>query len=166
MTGGRKDLTLIGALVSETRAELVRAGGCPLDRDSWKRAMGDRIASRSQPEQLKDGVLQLTVVNSVWAQELSLLSTTIVERLQHLGYIVERIRCRVGRLDVDSAPQARKLPVVTAPPVELPAELAQHLERIDDADLKATIESAARSQLQLQAQRRASLASSKARRRK
>lgn len=151
-TGGHEP-TLLGSLVAGTRADLIRAGGCPLDAHTWQRAIGDRIAARSQPEQLRDGVLTLRVASSVWAQELSLLSSTIIERLAPLGFAIRTIRCKVASLDASSKPKPSPRKPVAVAPVQLPAELAQQLDQIRDDDLKATIETAARAQLQMRAQR-------------
>jgi hypothetical protein len=124
-----------------------------LDPHTWRRAIGERIAARSQPEQLRDGVLTLRVASSVWAQELSLLSSTIIERLAPLGFAVRSIRCKVGGLDAGPLPRAKAPARANPPPVELPADLAEELAQIGDADLRATIESAARAQLQARAER-------------
>jgi len=147
--------TLLGQLVAGARQDLIRSGGCPLDRHTWKQTFGERIAARSEPEQLRDGILTLRVVSSVWAQELSLLSATIIERLTPLGYVVRSVRCRVGKLDEGSkarVPTRTRAPAAAA--VELPNELAQQLAQIGDIDLRTTIEHAARAQLQARAQRR------------
>jgi hypothetical protein len=146
----RQDPTLLRLLVADARVGLVRAGGCPLDAFTWQRAIGERIAARSCPEQLRDGVLTLRVASSVWAQELSLLSATIIERLAPFGFVVQKIRCRVGT--VEAQPRAKTTrPIVSLPPVELPADLSKQLARITDDDLRASIETAARAQLQLRA---------------
>jgi hypothetical protein len=146
--------TLLGTLVVDARAGLIRAGGCPLDAHTWRRAIGDRIASRSSPEQLRDGVLTLRVANPVWAQELSLLSSKIIERLQPLGFVIQTVRCKVGPVEpIPRVSRTRALRPVA--PVELPPDLTRQLSRIEDDDLRVTIEAAARSQLQLEAQRRA-----------
>ncbi|HMA92722.1 MAG TPA: DUF721 domain-containing protein [Polyangiaceae bacterium] len=145
--------TLLGHLVADARVGLVRAGGCPLDACTWREAIGERIATRSSPEHLRDGVLTLRVASSVWAQELSLLSQTIIERLAPLGFRVQSIRCRVGALDQTEARRRVAPPAPRMPPVELPPELNAELNRIDDPDLRTTIESAARAQLQLRKDR-------------
>lgn len=147
--------TLLAALVAQARAEMVRAGGCALDSYTWERAIGARIASRSSPEQLRDGVLTLRVSSSVWAQELSLLSSTIIDRLSVAGFDISSIRCRVAPLD--STPKRRQVVArAPIPVVELPADLTEQLERIADVDLRTTIERAARSQLQRKAQQQSS----------
>ena len=143
---------------------MVRAGGCALDAYTWQRAIGERIASRSCPENLRDGVLTLTVVSSVWAQELSLLSGTIIERLASAGFAV-RIRCRVvaprARERQNSRQPAMAPTPTTVPKVELPAELTSKLAQIADEDLRDIIEAAARSQMQSQMQKRAALMTGK-----
>lgn len=145
--------TLLGHLVTEARAGMVRAGGCPLDAFTWRQAIGERIASHSSPEHLRDGVLTLRVSSSVWAQELSLLSQTIIERLAPLGFRVHTVRCKVGTLEAPAARRRALPPAPPTPPVELPPELKAELARIDDADLRVNIEAAARAQLQLRKDR-------------
>jgi hypothetical protein len=150
----REGPTLLGSLVADARAGMIRAGGCPLDGHTWRGAIGERIASRSTPEQLRDGVLTLRVATPVWAQELSLLSSTIIERLLPLGFVVHAVRCKVGAVE-PSRSIGRTRQLVPAAAVELPPDLTRQLAQIADDDLRATIEAAARSQLQLQSQRHA-----------
>jgi hypothetical protein len=150
--------TPLSALVGSVRADMARAGGCALDAFTWQRVIGERIASRSRPETLRDGVLTLRVASSVWAQELSLLSATIIERLASAGFVVSNVRCKVAPLP--QAKRSGRSPTVTTPPlaapkVELPAALATQLERIADPCLRELIEATARAQMQLQLRKKA-----------
>lgn len=143
--------TLLSVLVTGVRAEIVRVGGCPLDAFTWQQLLGDRIAARSSPDSIRDGVLTIKVVSSVWAQELSLLSTTIIARLAKAGIAVKSIRCRVAAQEFHSrAPSPHRSP--KPPPVppqtpELPSDLDEELARISDKDLRELIETTARAQL-------------------
>src|SRR4029453_11781903 len=44
-----------------------------VDRERWRRIVGDRVAARTRPGRLRDGTLTIHVASAVWAQELSLL---------------------------------------------------------------------------------------------
>lgn len=116
--------------------------------------MGQRVASRSSPEFFRDGVLTLRVANSVWAQELSLLSVTINQRLAPFGFEVKAVRCRVGQLH-HAKPSTLRRPAPQLPPVELPQELSAQLARVLDEELRVAIETAAKAQLQLSSERTA-----------
>jgi len=111
--------------------------------------MGQRIAARSTPEQLRDGVLTLRVASAVWSQELSLLSTDIIARLAELGFSVERIRCRVGEVEPKPKPRPRKTAAPAQPNVPLPKALLEQLELIGDEELRNVVATAAQSQLNL-----------------
>jgi predicted nucleic acid-binding Zn ribbon protein len=63
-----------------------------MDRERWRRAVGDRIAARAEPGWLKGSVLTVIAASSAWAQELSLLGEEIRRRLGEHGLRVEGIR--------------------------------------------------------------------------
>jgi Dna[CI] antecedent, DciA len=145
-----REPSLLGALLEGAKIASVQAGGCPVDAHTWLRAMGNRIASRCSPEQLRDGVLTVRVASSVWAQELSLLSSDIIARLNELGFSVQRIRCRVGELEKRSiAPKPS--PRIVVPKVPLPSELTERLYAIKDDELRNTIAEAAQNHLSIRA---------------
>lgn len=133
--------SLLGRLLDNARRATARAAGAgPIDRETWRRAVGDRVASRTVLGQLEHGRLDVLVSSSVWAQELSLLSRDVVERLRRLGFPVDRIRFRVGPIP-NLEPLARVVPA--ANPARLPPSLAQLLEQVDDPGLRASIAEAA-----------------------
>jgi hypothetical protein len=105
----------------------------------WQRAVGPRLAKKAFPERLSDGVLTVRVPSSTWAQELSLLSSVVLERLQGNGHAVQRMRFQVHA----TPPQPAASPVARVAPVELPAQLRAMLDRIDDPELRRTIADAA-----------------------
>jgi predicted nucleic acid-binding Zn ribbon protein len=61
----------------------------------WREAVGDAIATQAIPTSERGGVLTVSCSASVWAQELDLMSLTIVERLnEQLGERrITRLRC-------------------------------------------------------------------------
>jgi predicted nucleic acid-binding Zn ribbon protein len=63
----------------------------------WSEAVGAIIAAEAQPVSERGGVVTVACSASVWAQELDLLSATLIERLNaHLrDGRVTRLRCAV-----------------------------------------------------------------------
>jgi predicted nucleic acid-binding Zn ribbon protein len=62
---------------------------------AWRDAVGEVIAAQATPTSERGGVLTVSCSASVWAQELDLMSATIVaalnERLE--GSPITRLRC-------------------------------------------------------------------------
>lgn len=104
----------------------------------WRRAVGDRLAQKTLPERLVDGTLTVRVPSSTWAQELSLLSHTVVARLKEAGHPVDRLRFHVVALDQGKAP-----PVTRVSRAALPPQLEASLARLDDPELRAAVGAAA-----------------------
>ena len=48
----------------------------------WAEIVGEEIAKRTKPDQIRGGVLVIRVNNSIWAQELSMRKEVILARLQ------------------------------------------------------------------------------------
>lgn len=132
-----KDPTNLRDLLSLSPA--LRSQPGRIGQHQWRLAVGDRVAARSSPGKLVEGLLTVVVSSSTWAQELSLLSTTIVERLQAEGLRVRRLRFVVGRVE----PLAQEPAPARVSRRELPRQLRARLERIDDPELRAAIAEAA-----------------------
>jgi predicted nucleic acid-binding Zn ribbon protein len=64
----------------------------------WERAAGPAIAAAAHPTAERNGVLTVTCAAAVWAQELDLMSSELVPRLNAaLGEeAVRELRCRTG----------------------------------------------------------------------
>jgi predicted nucleic acid-binding Zn ribbon protein len=62
---------------------------------AWRTAVGDAIAAQAVPTSERGGMLTVSCATSVWAQELDLMSGTIVDRLnEQLGEAaITRLRC-------------------------------------------------------------------------
>src|SRR5436305_10888885 len=73
--------------------------GAPWPPRAWHDAVGDRVARRTRPMRLENKVLTVRAATAVWAQELSFVAPTIVQRLAALGFDVESLRFRVGPID-------------------------------------------------------------------
>ncbi len=65
---------------------------------AWEHAVGAAIAEAGRPTAEREGVLTITCADAVWAAELDLMGSDLVERLNvELGEtLVHRLRCRAG----------------------------------------------------------------------
>jgi predicted nucleic acid-binding Zn ribbon protein len=65
---------------------------------AWPAVVGPSIATQAQPTSERGGVLTVTCSASVWAQELDLMSMSIIERLNTaVGSAgISRLRCVAG----------------------------------------------------------------------
>lgn len=119
----------------------------PLPEHAWQRAVGDRIARRTRPLRIEQRVLLVLAATGVWAQELSFLAPTIVERLVAQGFDIERLRFRVGPIDPplrEARPVARRSIPATQP---LPPTVSREIAKIDDPPLRQAIARAAAASL-------------------
>jgi predicted nucleic acid-binding Zn ribbon protein len=64
----------------------------------WALAVGESIAVEARPTGERDGVLTVTCVAAVWAQELDLMAGELIARInQALGSErIYKLRCRTG----------------------------------------------------------------------
>src|SRR5690606_17951698 len=130
----------LGEVLGETRELSLKRSRAAVDRDTWRRAVGRRIAERTEVGALRGGELTVYVASPAWAQELSLLTTDIRERLSGFGVRVERIRFR---LLAAPPPAPRREPPPRLPKKVVPPELAARLEHVEDEELRRAIEGAA-----------------------
>jgi hypothetical protein len=117
---------------------LLQAHSAHITLADWRRAVGERLAQKTHPERDNDGVLTVRVPSSTWAQELSLLSEVVLERLVAAGHRVQKLRFNVAG---SSAPV--EAPVTIVRRAALPAALAETLDRLHDPELRAAIAEAA-----------------------
>jgi hypothetical protein len=130
---------LVGTLLDQARRTCARRAGVALDHESWREVVGERIARRTTPGSVRDGLLTVMVESPVWAQELSLLSEEIVARLSRHGLAVTGIRFRTGKVARAPTPPGRR---AASPPVELPDDVRERLAGVDDPDLREVIATA------------------------
>jgi hypothetical protein len=104
----------------------------------WRRAVGERLAQKTHPERVTDGVLTVRVPSSTWAQELSLLSEVVLERLGSAGHQLQKLRFHVS-----GGPPPRQMPVTVVRRAALPRALADSLARLEDPELRQVIAEAA-----------------------
>jgi predicted nucleic acid-binding Zn ribbon protein len=76
------------------------APSTPLARvqEVWSSATGEAVAQAAQPTAERSGILTVVCSAAVWAQELTLMSSQLIERLNSaLGEeLVHELRCRTG----------------------------------------------------------------------
>ena len=131
----------IGLLLEEARDASAQASGIVVDRQRWREAVGERIASRTEPGRMRGGVLTVHAASSAWAQELTFLAPEILARVQALGISVTELRF-VVRPTV-GVPAPNKVPVARAPKPPLPADLEARLAGVSDPELRKAIADAA-----------------------
>ena len=68
-------------------------------RSRWREVVGDTIAARSRPLDIRGGTLFVAVGNNVWMQEMRFHETRIIERIKHRfpGLKVAEIRLVIER---------------------------------------------------------------------
>lgn len=133
--------TALGDVLDGTRKVTLRRSRAAIDRVTWRYAVGRRIAERTQVGALHKDELTVYVASAAWAQELSLLTQEILERLRGLGIVVAKVRFRVQSDLARSKAPAPSTPVPV--PRELPAELHARLAKIGDPELRSAIADAA-----------------------
>ena len=67
-------------------------------QEVWERAAGTAIAGSARPTAERDGVLTVTCAAAVWAQELDLMASQLIPRINDaLGVeAIRELRCRTG----------------------------------------------------------------------
>ena len=131
---------MLGELLDGARVVSSQRGRVALDRDTWRRLVGDRVARRTEPGALVGGVLTIYVASAPWAQELSLLTSELLERLKPLGLAISSVRFRVRQQIQGPTSQPKRRPLARAP---LPGELQQRVDSIEDPELRQVIADAA-----------------------
>ena len=114
-----------------------------VDEITWRRLVGIGIAKRTRPVSLTRGVLLVQVGSSAWAQQLSMLTDTIRERLADRGLLVSSLRFRVGPVEPLRREPAKVVIVREVPMATLPDELKRTLAEVGDVELRAVITAAA-----------------------
>lgn len=144
----RREVETLGAVIIRDRAfsSLVSMPVFPIPEKSWEIAVGTRIAARAKPHRLDRGVLTVIAATSAWANELSLLAEPIVTQLRRLGVEVSALRFKVGSIE-PPPPPSRRPPKHVPHPIALEPALKKSLDVVNDADLRAAIERAARTTL-------------------
>jgi hypothetical protein len=119
----------------------------PIPTRAWSQALGPRIADRTRPLSLENGLLTVRVATSTWATELAMLKPWLVDLLRTAGFAVQDIRFRVGQIEAPSRPPERRAARAVPPPAALPRDVAEGLASIADPELREAVALAARANL-------------------
>lgn len=118
----------------------------------WAEVVGERLAARTQPKTLRNGVLVVTVANSAWLNELSFLRGQIIQHINQM--LAERavlaIRLVAGKVTCSPSSVSRE-PEESSSYVELPPDAVERIDRevaaIEDPMLREAIREARIAQL-------------------
>jgi predicted nucleic acid-binding Zn ribbon protein len=79
-------------------SELAPATSLARVQQAWEAAAGAAVAAAGRPIAERDGIVTIACADSVWAAELDMMSTRLVERLNStIGeQIVASLRCRAN----------------------------------------------------------------------
>ena len=92
----------LGDVLSELMARrgIARVQAATISAQAWSTAAGEFFAAHSRPGQVKRGILDVLVVNSVVLQELTFRKQQLVADLTRLlpDETITDLRFRVGRL--------------------------------------------------------------------
>lgn len=113
-----------------------------LDR-GWADAVGDTVAAHARPEKLEGRTLTVLVDNSVWMNQLHMLSSEIMEKANGVlgaGSVAD-IRLRIGRITAKPAPaKVIEPPIVRRKPTRAElAEIENSVSSIPDDDTRESI---------------------------
>lgn len=122
----------------------------------WQEIVGDKIARQSQPESLRDGVLEVRVANSAWLHHLRFLERDLRQKLnKELPTLeIKELRFRQGSLEqvqpVESSTSPEQLPAPQNHEEQatiLDPQQLKLLQSVNDPELRRHLESLLRRQL-------------------
>lgn len=154
-----REPTSLKALLADTKVATAMAGGIAIDAESWRAAVGDRIALHARPGRLSRDVLTVYASSPVWAQELSFLADDLVRRLRTAGLRLGSLRFVVASDKCPPVSRPKHRPSPEPLPTSLPQGLTRRLATVADPDLRRVIAEAASTSLGRAARARASVRS-------
>lgn len=96
MSSRRRHLRPAGPSIRGFAESLAPAGTLASVQTVWEQAAGPTVAEQARPTGEVGGVLTVTCSSAVWAQELELMSTSLIDRLNSaLGEDrIKSLRCQ------------------------------------------------------------------------
>jgi predicted nucleic acid-binding Zn ribbon protein len=93
----RRSPRALGAALHEAREQVQPRTLLATVQSAWPRAVGVRVATEAQPVAERQGVVTIACRSATWAQELDLLQSDLLDRLnvaigEPPGAVVERLR--------------------------------------------------------------------------
>ena len=109
-------------------------------RDMWEAVVWPHIEKKATPEGIRNGILQVSVVSSVWMQELTFMKQQILERINQacVSSGVKDVRFRLGKTlpGMDNSDE-EMLPELTE---EEQKEIEQQTATVTDRDLRDSLQ--------------------------
>jgi predicted nucleic acid-binding Zn ribbon protein len=95
VTRFRRGPRSLSAALDELRSDLAPATLLADVQRAWPGVVGEAISSEATPTAERAGVVTISCSAAVWAQELDLMSSTIIARLKERlgGREIVRLRC-------------------------------------------------------------------------
>jgi len=117
----------------------------------WGDIVGDKVAKRTHPERLRNGILFVKVSSSTWMHQLQMMKPMVLEKIHKTikGAVITDIRFFLGEIIHPARASSEAQPHTTPPEIGLSAEMEGCLDQIGDSELKALM----RSILQKQAEK-------------
>jgi hypothetical protein len=118
----------LGKRKKETRLQLY------ILRNRWAELVGERIALRTLPQSLRDGLLTVAVVNSTWLNELSFMRTQLIQQINSFfgdrRRQISGIRLVAGEVkQPPTPPWSEDQPAPPPEHVKLPPDQVAQIER-------------------------------------
>lgn len=145
-TRGPQTVATLIASVSDLRPPKAQASA-PVPAAIWEMCVGSRIARRARPVKLERGVLFVRTATATWANELSMLSDTIVGALRERGIAVSSLRFFVGEVEPLARPSWREERREAPGRAALPRSLKMEIAKVQDLGLRGAIAAAAAASL-------------------
>jgi predicted nucleic acid-binding Zn ribbon protein len=88
----------LAAIVQDLARTLAPASTLASAQQAWEAAVGPAVAAAARPTAERDGVLTVSCEAAVWAQELDLMASELIARVNTaLGAErIHELRCRTG----------------------------------------------------------------------
>lgn len=132
----------VDAILARAGEDRFAPDRAPISGPLWRTIVGPRVADRALPVKLDGGVLVIRAATSAWAQELSLLSDTLIERLRAHGIEVAKLSFRTGPIDPPARPPERRKSTKVPRPAPLPEAIEGTLAGVGDDELRSALAAA------------------------
>jgi predicted nucleic acid-binding Zn ribbon protein len=88
----------LSAAIADLSATLAPATTLARVQAVWEQTAGPAIAAAARPTAERNGILTVTCTASVWAQELELMASELIPRLNAALHdeAIRELRCRTG----------------------------------------------------------------------
>jgi predicted nucleic acid-binding Zn ribbon protein len=88
----------LSTALEELTSTLAPASTLARVQEVWERALGPEISSAARPTAEREGILTLICDAAVWAQELDLMASELIPRLNDAigDESIRELRCRTG----------------------------------------------------------------------